>query len=199
MQDLKILNQDYKVVFGVFLGAQLMSIVINIISLSCPNWVYNSSLTEVYPGWTFIDYYSDCDDDDDYFCELLKKRRDTGIAYIILVTFGMLSKTFWIHIFTKSFYMNFYFKLGLGLGFASLSLQLIALIQYMVVNEITFQRKYDDDNDDINPDYEGQGGDGPRLSVLIIIMDFLLLSAFVYIWKTISEKNLPAEQVEIHE
>ncbi|OMJ95572.1 hypothetical protein SteCoe_986 [Stentor coeruleus] len=171
-----------------------MSIVINIISLSCSNWVFPSSLTEIYPGKTFIDYISDCDNSE--WCIDEKKLMDSSIAYIILVTFGILSKAAWIHFFSKSFYMKFYFKLGLVLGLISFLLQLIALIQYMAVNKLTFERKYDDDSDDINPDYNGQGGDGPRLSLLVILIDFLLLCMFLYIWKIVSIRKLTEEPVD---
>ncbi|OMJ95570.1 hypothetical protein SteCoe_984 [Stentor coeruleus] len=176
-----------------------MSIVINIISLSCSNWVFFSSLTDVYPGRTFIDYNSDCDDrdSDSERCNRAKKLLGSGVAYIILVTFGMISKAIWMHFFSKSFYMKFYFKLGLVLGLVSFWLQLIALIQYMAVNKLTFERKYDDDFDDINPDYDGQAGDGPRLSLLVILIDFLLLCMFYYTWRIVSIRKPTEEPVDI--
>ncbi|OMJ95569.1 hypothetical protein SteCoe_982 [Stentor coeruleus] len=195
MEDFKILKQDYKVVFGVFLGTQLMSIVINIISLSCSNWYTSSSLTDAYPGIAFIDYIQDCEDSE--WCNNEKKLMSSSIACIILAAFGMLSKAVWMCFFSKSFYMKFYFKLGLILGLVSFLLQLIALIQYMAVNKLTFERKYDDDYNDINPDYNGQAGDGPRLSLLVVLIDLLLLCMFLYTWRIVSIRKLTDEPVVI--
>ncbi|OMJ91185.1 hypothetical protein SteCoe_6357 [Stentor coeruleus] len=183
-------------ILTIFLGIQLVSIITNIISLCASTWIFPDSLLLTYEEKSIDTYYDKClkylgdeyEEYDDYdrikeLCDTLKIRYKVTVAYIVLIAFGMAFMAAWMFVIIKAIQGKFHLRYGILLGIISSLIQIVAIIQYVFNNKITFENVYSYSDSD----YYGEAGDGPRLSVVICIINSLLVMALILIQKKLNK------------
>ncbi|OMJ95567.1 hypothetical protein SteCoe_980 [Stentor coeruleus] len=198
----KIGKIQVSIILSIVLGFQLLSIIINIISLCASTWIFPDSLLLTYNYKPMDELYDKCKDDlDNYYysdyyyydqegeiydwlkehCDILKKSRKVSITYIVLVAISMALMASWMSLIVIALKNKFHLTLGLILGVISVLLQIAAIIQYSSINKITYDSLYDEDGYITTLEYFGEAGDGPKLSIVVCIIDSLLVFFMIYI------------------
>lgn len=189
----------------IVLGIQLVSIITNIISLCASIWIVPHSLFLTYNNKSLDNLYDDCKSNldsyevdycDDYYCDddereyydwlkeycsILKISKGVRITYTVLVVISMALMAAWMLIIVKTLQGKFHHAFGVVLGVISAIFQIVAIIQYTSLNQISFDNIYRDYDGIETSGYFGQAGDGPKLSVVVCVIDCLLVLALIFI------------------